>query len=407
MPRLIALFLPAVFLVVSCVAETETETQATAPPTPRVTATARPTPQPTDEPTVAIATPEATTVPSASALLDTLAVEPEYGGRDMSGPSLSMTGDICATLLAPTPTQAFCSIRLSATWITSSPPKNRFRGMGVGCRPPTGIRQRRFKPRCHTRLREPLQGRSRFGRVVGPRWKRRLRRCFPDGSGVVLSGVEVGRGKGCLWSVCGRTREGRTLVRARRVSCRRPNASSRVVHVESDRTNNTYCHHRPKNRFQTPPPLNPATNAILPTRPACPICPTTRSTATTWQQAKSRSESLSRELTPIDWTGTEMEAVANPAQLLLRPLPDPPKDLQRRGHARTTESWKSRFQPRNPHPSQLRTRTASIREMRWCVRREADQSFCQTLPTIATTMSMPNSSVKTLIIIPAMASPLP
>ena len=80
MPRLIALFLPAVFLVVSCVAETETETQATSAPTPRITATARPTPQPTDEPTVAIATPEATTVPSASALLETLAVEPEYGG---------------------------------------------------------------------------------------------------------------------------------------------------------------------------------------------------------------------------------------------------------------------------------------------------------------------------------------
>ena len=80
MPRLIALFLPAVFLMVSCVAEPETETQATAPPTPRATATATPIHQPTAEPTVATSAPGATTVPAVSALLDTLTVEPEYGG---------------------------------------------------------------------------------------------------------------------------------------------------------------------------------------------------------------------------------------------------------------------------------------------------------------------------------------
>ena len=76
MLRLIAAFLSAVFLVVSCAAETETETQATAAPTPRITATARPAPQPT----VAESTPEPAAVPSAAALLDSLTVEPEYGG---------------------------------------------------------------------------------------------------------------------------------------------------------------------------------------------------------------------------------------------------------------------------------------------------------------------------------------
>lgn len=80
MPRLLAMFLPAIFLVVSCAAETETETQATAPPTPRITATARPTPQPTADLATAESTSEPKAVPSAATLLDSLAVETEYAG---------------------------------------------------------------------------------------------------------------------------------------------------------------------------------------------------------------------------------------------------------------------------------------------------------------------------------------
>ena len=80
MPRLIALFLPAVFLAVSCAAETETATQATVPPTPRSTVATESTPEPTVRPTVVEATSEPTANPSVSAMLDSLEVEPEYGG---------------------------------------------------------------------------------------------------------------------------------------------------------------------------------------------------------------------------------------------------------------------------------------------------------------------------------------